>query len=83
MLGCRHPGEGEAMNFKPILFLAIAIGLWFVSHSLELRGDAAPMSDGGVFSERAGYHIAALALLLGALGCFIYAGVSAFRRWRG
>ena len=71
------------MNFKPILFLAIAIGLYFVSHSLELRGDAAPISPTGVSPERAKYHLMALVLLLGALGCFIYAGVSAFRKWRG
>ena len=69
-------------NFRPVLFLAIAIGLYFVSHSLELRGDAAPMSASGVSPERAKYHIMALVLLLGALGCFIYAGVSAFRNWR-
>jgi hypothetical protein len=71
------------MNFKPILLLAIAIGLYFVSHSLELRGDAAPVDPSGVSPERARYHIAALVLLLGALGCFIYAGVSAFRGRRG
>ena len=70
-------------NFRPVLFLAIAIGLYFVSHSLELRGDAAPINAGGVSPERAKYHIMALVLLLGALGCFIYAGVSAFRNWRG
>ena len=71
------------MNFRTILFLAIAIGLYFLSHSLELRGDAAPISPSGVSPERARYHIMALVLLLGALGCFIYAGVSAFRRRRG
>ena len=71
------------MKFKPILFLAIAIGLYFLSHSLELRGDLAPVSPSGVSPERAKYHIMALVLLLGALGCFIYAGVSAFRGWRG
>ena len=71
------------MNFKTLIFLAIAIGLYFVSHSLELRGDAAPLSPGGVSPERARYHIMALVLLLGALSCFIYAGVNAFRNWRG
>jgi len=71
------------MNLKTILFLAIAIGLYFVSHTLELRGDAAPMSASGVSPERARYHLMALVLLLGALGCFVYAGVSAFRKWRG
>jgi len=54
-----------------------------VSHALELRGDAEPLSPAGVSPERARYHIMALVLLLGALGCFIYAGVSAFRNWRG
>lgn len=71
------------MNLKPLLFLAIAIGLYFLSHALGLRGDAAPLSTSGVSPERAKYHIMALVLLLGALGCFIYAGVSAFRSWRG
>ena len=71
------------MRFRPILFLAIAIGLYFISHALELRGDAAPISASGVSPERAKYHLMALGLLLGALGCFIYAGVSAFRKWRG
>jgi hypothetical protein len=71
------------MSFRPILFLAIAIALYFLSHGLELRGDAAPVSPTGVSAERARYHIMALVLLLGALGCFIYAGVSAFRNRRG
>ena len=70
------------MKFKPIVFLAIAIGLYFVSHSLELRGDAAPFSANGVSPERAKYHLMALVLLLGALGCFIYAGLIAFRNMR-
>ena len=70
------------MNLKALLFLAIAIGLYFVSRSLELRGDVAPMVESGVSPERAKYHIMALVLLLGALGCFLYAGVSAFRNWR-
>ena len=71
------------MSFKTVLFLAIAIGLYVVSHSLELQGDAAPFGPDGVSPERARYHIAALVLLLGALGCFAYAGVSAYRQWRG
>jgi hypothetical protein len=71
------------MNLRPILFLAIAIGLYFVSHTLELRGDAAPISESGVSPERAKYHVMALVLMLGALGCFVYAGVSAVRKWRG
>jgi hypothetical protein len=71
------------MNFRPVLLLAIAVGLYFAGHALELRGDAAPIGANGVSPERAGYHFAALVLLLGALGCFIYAGVSAFRKGRG
>jgi hypothetical protein len=71
------------MTLRPILFLAIAIGLYFVSHSLEVRGDAAPVAENGISPERARYHLMALVLLLGALGCFISAGVSAFRNWRG
>jgi hypothetical protein len=71
------------MNLRFVLLLAIAIGLYFVSHALELRGDAAPISAGGVSSERAQYHLVALVLLVGALGCFIHAGLSAFREWRG
>ncbi|HYJ53733.1 MAG TPA: hypothetical protein VEW04_11235 [Allosphingosinicella sp.] len=71
------------MNFKAILFLAIAFGLMSLSHSVELRGDLAPFVEGGVSAERAQYHIMALVALIGALGCFIYAGVSLVRRLRG
>jgi hypothetical protein len=71
------------MRFRSMLFLAIAFGLSYASHDLELRGDAAPFVPGGISPERAEYHIAALVLLLGAIGCFIYAGISAFRRGRG
>lgn len=35
------------MRLKPILFIAIAIGLYFVSHSIGLRGDAAPVDPSG------------------------------------
>jgi len=56
------------VNLKPLLFLAIAIGLYFVSHALEVRGDAAPLAENGVSPERAKYHLVALVLLLGALG---------------
>ena len=70
------------MAFRTILFLAIAIGLYFLSHSLELRGDLAPVSPSGVSPERARYHIMALVALLGALGCFIYAGITAIRNSR-
>jgi hypothetical protein len=70
------------MNLRTMLLLAIAIGLYVVSHALELRGDAAPFVEGGVSSERAKFHLMALVLLLGALGCFISAGVSAYRSMR-
>ena len=71
------------MNPKPMIFIAIAIGLYFVGHSLELRGDAAPFAESGPSIERAKYHILALVSLLGALGFFISAGVIAYRRRRG
>jgi hypothetical protein len=67
------------MKIKPLILLAIAIGLYFVSRSIELQGDAAPFGADGVSPERAKYHLIALVLLLGALGSFIYAGVSLFR----
>jgi hypothetical protein len=67
------------VRLKPILFIAIAIGLYFVSHSIGLRGDAAPVDPSGVSPERAKYHLIALLLMLGALGFFIAAGVSFFR----
>jgi hypothetical protein len=71
------------MSFKTVLFLAIGIGLFFVSHELELRGDMAPLVENAVSPERAKYHLMALVVLLGALGCFVYAGVRVFRRLRG
>lgn len=71
------------MNFKAIIFLAIAFGLMSLSHSLELRGDLAPFVKDGVSTERLQYHLMALVALIGALGCFVYAGLTAFRRLRG
>jgi hypothetical protein len=67
---------------KPFLYLAIAFALYFVSGMVELRGDVAPVVAGGVSTERATYHIIALALLLAALGFFIAALVSAVRAIR-
>ena len=67
------------MNFRAMLFLGIAFGLMAVSHGVELQGDAAPLASEGVSPERLGYHLMALFLLLGALGCFVYAGVSLVR----
>ncbi|HTU11710.1 MAG TPA: hypothetical protein VMG08_12530 [Allosphingosinicella sp.] len=62
------------MNAKTIWSLAIAFGLLSVSKAVEARGDALALADG-----RLTYHLLALGLLLGALGCFIYAGLNAFR----
>ena len=70
------------MKWKPFIFIALAIGLYVVSRDLELRGDLAPLAESGVSPERAKYHLAALVLMLGALGLFIAAGVSLFRGWR-
>lgn len=70
------------MIVKPFLYLAIAFALYFVSGVVELRGDAAPVVVGGVSTERATYHIIALLLLLGAVGFFIAALVSAVRAMR-
>jgi hypothetical protein len=67
------------MKFKPMLFLAIAIGLYFVGQSVGARGDAAPFGENGVSPERAKYHLIALVLTIGALASFIYAGVSLYR----
>lgn len=71
------------MKFKPFIFIAVAFALSALSRSLELRGDAAPFVEGGVSVERANYHIMALVCLLGAIGFFVSAGVSAYRTIRG
>ena len=65
------------MNAKAIVSLAVAFGLLVVSKSVERRGDLLSLADG-----RLTWHLVALALLLGALGCFIYAGMSLFSRNR-
>jgi hypothetical protein len=67
------------MRLKPLIFIAIAIGLYVVSRDVGLQGDAAPLVSGGVSPERAKYHLIALVMMLGALGFFIAAGVSMFR----
>lgn len=67
------------MRFKPILFIALGAGLYFVSRSVGLMGDAAPLNPGGVSSARLQYHLIALLLMLAALGFFIAALVSIFR----
>lgn len=68
------------MKLKPLILLAVAIALYYAGHVLDLRGDAAPFGADGVSPERAKFHFAALVMMLGALGCFIAAGVSL---WRG
>jgi hypothetical protein len=70
------------MSFRLMLLIAVGIGLAYVSHVVGLRGDAARFAEHGVSTERAGYHLTALIILLGALGCFIAAGVMLLRRWR-
>jgi hypothetical protein len=70
------------MKLKTIVFIAVGFGLYSLSHSLELRGDLAPLTASGVSPERASYHIMALLVLLAALGLFISAGVSVFRGMR-
>lgn len=71
------------MNPKTMLFIAIGFGLYFVSRSLELRGDAAPLETNGPSLERLQYHGVALVCLLGALVFFVTAAVTALRRRRG
>ena len=71
------------MRFKPLVFIALGLGLFYVAHNVGLRGDAAPLVPGGVSLERAKYHLIALVLTLGALGFFIAAGVSLIRGRRG
>jgi hypothetical protein len=70
------------MKLKPVILIAIAFGLYAVSRSLELRGDLAPLAESGVSPERLTWHLMALVFLLGALGCFISAGISALRGLR-
>ena len=70
------------MRFKPVLFIALGAGLYYVSRSVGLMGDAAPLNPGGVSPERLQYHLIALVLMLGALGFFIAALVSLFRGCR-
>ena len=71
------------MKFKPIIFLAVAVFLSAISQSLELRGDLAPVIEGGVSGERATWHIMALVCLIGSVYFFVSAGVSFVRALRG
>ena len=67
------------MPLRPLILIAVAVGLYVISRDIGLRGDAAPLVAGGVSPERAKYHLIALGLMLGALAAFIAAGVSLFR----
>jgi hypothetical protein len=70
------------MRVKPLIFIAVGFGLYWVARDVELLGDAAPFVPNGVSAERAKYHILALVLMLGALGFFIAGFVSIVRGWR-
>jgi len=70
------------VKLKPFVFIAIGVGLKFISKQIELQGDAAALYPGQVSPERLTYHLAAFALLVGALGFFIAAGVGIYRNWR-
>jgi len=71
------------MKPRPLIFFAIACGLFFVGREIGLQGDSAPLVPGGISPERAKYHLIALLLTLGALGFFVAAGISLFRGHRG
>ena len=70
------------MRLKPIIFIAVGFGLYALSRSLELRGDLAPLAQGGASPGRLHYHLMALAVLLAGLGSFISAGIGTFRALR-
>jgi hypothetical protein len=70
------------MKLKTMVFIAVGFGLSSLSHGLELRGDLAPLAARGVSTERLTWHLMALGVLLAALGCFIFAGLGAFRAIR-
>jgi hypothetical protein len=70
------------MKLRTMILIAIGFGLYALSHSLELRGDLAPLAASGVSPERAKFHLLALVVLLAGLGCFIAAGLGIFRGLR-
>jgi hypothetical protein len=70
------------MNLKMLVFICLGFALTYVSKSVELMGDLAPVAKDGVSMERAIYHIAALVLLLAALASFISGGLCAWRSLR-
>ena len=71
------------MTVRPLVYIAIAIGLRFASKQVERLGDAAPIVPGAVSPERLQYHLVALVLLVAAIGFFIAALVSLVRGMRG
>ena len=70
------------MRWKPLIFIAVGFGLYWVARDVESMGDAAPFVPGDVSTERAKYHIIALLMMIGALGLFIAALVNLVRGWR-
>jgi hypothetical protein len=44
------------MSIKPIIYIAVAFALSWLSKQLELQGDLAPIDPSGVSPERAKYH---------------------------
>jgi len=70
------------VKLRTIILIAIGFGLYSCSHSLELRGDLAPLAAEGVSPERAKFHILALVVLIAGLGCFIAAGLGIVRGLR-
>ena len=70
------------MKFKPLLYIALGMGLSYTARQVGLQGDAAPFVPGGVSPERLKYHLLALVMTLAALGFFIAALVSIYRAWR-
>ena len=70
------------MKLKTMVLLAVGFALYALSRSLELQGDLAPPAESGVSGERLGFHLTALVFMLAALGCFIVAGLGAFRAIR-
>ena len=70
------------MKLKPLIFIAIGVGLYWVARDIELMGDAAPFAPHGVSTDRLKYHLTALIMMLAALGFFIAALVIIVRNWR-
>ena len=52
------------MKFRNMVLIAVGVGLYALSNSLELRGDLAPLAASGVSGARLTYHLMALVVLL-------------------